>query len=299
MTSEPRSWLLFLKFTGGFNSAYADDNLMSGPGNVAFDKRGFAWINDNYVPSAELQLSCAGLRLMKFYPWGESFDDSPYFGGGLSGAGFGISLDPRGNIWVGNFGFEAPVCDGSLPPNPANKIPATHNSVSLFRPNGQPISGPEGFTRGYIWWPQGTVPDRKGNIWVANCGNDTVTVISRGKPWRARNIPLPNGQGESGNLKVMLPYEPLIKPFAIAIDPKGRAWVTGNRADWDGIKGNPAGLVYRISLDGVVETLPNPTRRDNEPFLKWPMGISGDSKGNMWVSNSDAVNVPCVTPLSP
>lgn len=297
LTSKPTSWLLFLKFTGGFYSAYADDNLMSGPGNVAFDKRGFAWINDNYVPSAELQLSCAGLRLMKFYPWGESFDDSPYFGGGLSGAGFGISLDPRGNIWVGNFGFEAPACDGSLPPDPANKIPATHNSVSLFRPDGKPISGPEGFTRGHIWWPQGTVSDRKGNIWLANCGNDTVTVIPRGIPWRARNIPLPNGQGEAGNLKVMLPYEPLIKPFAIAIDPKGRAWVTGNRADWDGIKGDPAGLVYRISLDGTVETLPNPIGDDGEPFLKWPMGIAGDSKGNMWVSNSDSVNVPCVTPL--
>jgi hypothetical protein len=27
------------------------------------------------------------------------------------------------------------------------------------------------------------------------------------------------------------------------------------------------------------------------------MGIAGDSKGNMWVSSSDTVNVPCVTPL--
>ena len=299
LLTKPSSWLLFLKFTGGFYSMYDYDNLMNGPGNIAIDEQGFAWINDNFVPAPDLQVACAGLRLLKFYPWGESFDDSPYFGGGLSGAGFGITLDPRGNVWVGNFGFEAPVCDGSLPPDPANKIPATHNSVSLFRPNGRPISGPDGITRGHIWWPQATVSDQKGNIWVASCGNDTVTVIPRGKPWRARNIPLPGGQGEKGHYEVNLPDKPLIKPFAIAIDPRGRAWVTANKAGWDGVKGNPAGMVYRISLDGTVEQMPNPTGVDGEPFLKWPMGISGDSRGNMWVSNSDAVNVPCVTPLQP
>jgi hypothetical protein len=297
LTEAPTSWLLFIKFTGGFYSAYDDSNLMSGPGNLVFDQRGFAWINDNYVPTRDLVVSCSGLRVMKFYPWGESFPGSPYFGGGLSGAGFGITLDPRGDIWVGNFGFEAPSC-ADAPPDPANKIPAPHNSVSLFRPNGQPLSGFDGFTQGHLWWPQGTVSDKQNNIWVANCGNDTVTLFPRGNPWKARNIALPGGQGESKNYIVTLPDEPLIKPFAIAIDPKGRAWVTGNRADWSGVKGDPAGLVYRISPDGSVATLPNPDG-DNGPFVKWPMGITGDSRGNMWVSSSDSVNIPCVTPLAP
>lgn len=297
LTRRPTNWLLFLKFTGGFYSAYADTNLMSGPGNVAFDSRGVAWINDNYVPSAALQLACAGLRLMKFFPWGESFLGSPYFGGGLSGAGFGITLDPLGRVWVGNFGFEAPVCDSSLPPDPAHKIPATHDSVSLFLPNGHPVSGPDGFTDGYIWWPQGTVADRERNIWLANCGNDTVTFITKGTPQRARNIALPHGQGEFGHYRVELPDEPLLKPFALAIDPKGRAWVTGNRAGYVP-NVDPAGRIYRVSPDGIVETLPY-VGGDNKPVLSWPMGISGDSKGNMWVSNSDRVNVPCVTPLDP
>lgn len=46
------SWLLFIKFTGAESSEYAASNLMNGPGNIAFDERGFAWINDNYVPTA-------------------------------------------------------------------------------------------------------------------------------------------------------------------------------------------------------------------------------------------------------
>ena len=77
--------------------------------------------------------------------------------------------------------------------------------------------------------------DKKGNIWVANCGNDTVTLIPSGKPRQARNIALPGGLVHGGG-----PYDPqqlqdrfgtprpLIKPFGLAIDPKGRAWVVGN-----------------------------------------------------------------------
>ena len=133
--------------------------------------------------------------------------------------------------------------------------------------------------------------DARGNIWVANCGNDSVTIVRRGNPNRTRNIPLPGATNDPDN--------PVIKPFAIAIDPKGWAWVTGNRVGWDGTTGNPAGLVYRISPTGFVEALPNPIGDDSEPFLRWPMGIAGDSKGNMWVSNSDNINVPCNTPIDP
>lgn len=283
LTKAPTSWLLFLKFTGGFYSRYASSNLMSGPGNVVFDRRGFAWINDNYVPTARPAVGCAGLRLLKFYPWGQSYPRSPYFGGGLSGAGFGIAIDPKGRIWDSNFGFEAPKCaDGTVPPDPAKKIPATHNSISLFRPNGVPVSPSQGFTDGSMWWPQGTASDKQGDIWIANCGNDTVTLIPNGNPSQAQNIPLPGGQGAMGHLQPVYPGQvPLLKPFGLAIDPKGRAWVTGNKSD----------EVYIVSRDGSVQPV------QTNGLLTWPMGIAGDSKGNMWVSSSGRVDTPCVTPL--
>jgi hypothetical protein len=283
LTKAPTSWLLFLKFTGGFYSRYASSNLMSGPGNIVFDRRGFAWVNDNYVPTGRTAVACAGLRLLKFYPWGARYPGSPYFGGGLSGAGFGIALDPRGRIWDSNFGFEAPKCaDGTVPPDPAKKIPATHNSVSLFRPNGVPVSPPAGFTNGGIWWPQGTASDKRGDVWIANCGNDTVTLIPNGNPRRARNIPLPGGQGAMGNLQPVYPQQqPLLKPFGLAIDPQGRAWVTGDKAD----------EVYIVSRNGSVQKVPT------HGLLSWPMGIAGDRQGNMWVSSSGRVDTPCVTPL--
>jgi hypothetical protein len=283
LTAAPKSWLLFLKFTGGFYSRYADSNLMSGPGNIVFDRRGFAWVNDNYVPTGRTAIACAGLRLLKFYPWGRSYPGSPYFGGGISGAGFGIALDPLGRIWDSNFGFEAPKCaDGTVPADPGKKIPATHNSVSLFRPNGEPVSPAAGYTNGSIWWPQGTASDKHGDIWIANCGNDTVTMIPNGNPSQAQNIPLPGGQGAMGNLQPMYPNTvPLLKPFGLAIDPQGRAWVTGNKAN----------TVYVINRDGNVQSVPT------GGLLTWPMGIAGDSNGNMWVSSSGRVDTPCVTPL--
>lgn len=273
---RPTSWLLFLKFTGGFYSDQDSGNLMNGPGNIAIDRRGYAWVVNNYKPAAPDEYACTGQRLLKFYPWGETFPGSPYFGGGLSGAGFGVTFDPRGNLWVGNFGFEAPACaDGTVPPDPARKIPATHNSVSLFHPSGIPLSPRGGFTRGNIGWPQGTVSDREGNIWVANCGNDTVTLIPGGNPLLARNIPLPGATtGDTPNLK----------PFAISIDPKGRAWVTGNQS----------AEVYIVSTDGTVEVVDS-----SSVDLSWLIGISGDSKGNMWVSSSDAVKLPCADPFDP
>jgi hypothetical protein len=163
LTQRPTNWLLFLKITGGFYSVQDSDNLMDGPGNVAIDKSGFAWVNDNYVPQPTGHVACAGLHLMKFYPWGETFPRSPYFGGGLSGAGYGITLDPSGNVWVGNFGFQDPPC--ALLPQASPQ-----NSVSTFQPDGTPISPSEGYTQGNISWPQGTVSDRQGNIWKATSG---------------------------------------------------------------------------------------------------------------------------------
>lgn len=282
LRQAPTSWLLFLKFTGGFYSRYASSNLMSGPGNITFDKRGYAWVNDNYTPTSTSSVGCAGRRLLKLYPSGASYPKSPFFGGGLSGAGFGIAMDPKGRIWDSNFGFEAPKCaDGTIPANPAKKIPATHDSVSVFRPNGKPVSPAAGYTRGGIWWPQGTASDRHGDIWIANCGNDTVTMIPRGNPSMARNIALPGGQGAMHKLRVELPAEPLLKPFGLAIGPHGRAFVTGDRSN----------ELYVVSPDGTVRT------PATDGLLLRPMGIAGDSRGNMWVANSGRVDTPCVTPL--
>jgi hypothetical protein len=267
LTQRPTNWLLFLKITGGFYSVQDSDNLMNGPGNFAIDEKGFVWVNDNAVPQAVGDVACAGQTLMKFYPWGENFPGSPYSGGGLSGAGYGITLDPGGKIWVGNFGFQDPPC--ALLPQAA-----PHNSVSVFYPDGSPVVA-DGYTQGNISWPQGTVSDRQGNIWLANCGNDSVTVIPTGDPNRAFNIPL-GPTPASG--------DPQMKPFGAAIDLDGNLWVANNRSNTMSV----------ISPQGeLIEALPGTYQ--GKTVLSHPVGNAADIEGNIWVANSDWLDSPCPT----
>jgi hypothetical protein len=266
LTARPTSWLLFLKFTGGFYSTQAATNLMNGPGNVAIDEKGYAWVNDNYTPRKEHHFACAGRRLIKFYPWGKNFPGSPYKGGGLSGAGYGIVLDIDGNVWVGNFGFEDPPCQ-FIP-----RLAATKNSISAFSPDGVAMSPSTGYTAGRIKWPQGMASDRRGNVWVANCSTDSVTRVISRNPFRARNIPL----------KTTSSAEPTMRPFGVSIDLEGNVWVNGNLSD----------TISVISPDGnSVKTLPG--RFHGKKILSHPVGNAADSKGNIWVANSDWLVNPC------
>jgi hypothetical protein len=258
----PDAWTLFLKFTGSFSSVQDENNLMNGPGTFAIDHKGFLWVDDNYIPQPPDKRACAGERLLKFYPWGENFPGSPYFGGGLSGAGWGISIAPNGLIWVGNFGFAGADC----PEPPAN-------SVSVFRPDGTALS-PDvtGLTAGPISWPQATVADRRGNIWIANCAADSVTLYPEGRPGQAFEIPIPPPVDERK-----------MKPFGLAIDHQGNAWATGSFNSTLAVIGPEGKLLDVIPPEGP----------DGRTQLRRPMGVASDSRGNIWVANSDYMDVPC------
>jgi hypothetical protein len=137
-------------------------------------------VNNNYeYDPTVLNPVCGSDALFKFTPAGQFVPGSPFTGGGLSGAGFGIDLDPFGDVWVGNYGFASPA-----PGCPEDEQPP-HNTVSQFRPDGTPVSPSAGYDAGGLDWPQATVADEQGNIWMANCGSGTVTVYPEGDPDRA------------------------------------------------------------------------------------------------------------------
>ncbi len=265
LSAAPHAWTIFLKFTGSFSSQQDASNLLNGPGNFAIDKKGYLWVNNNYTPAKPTDFVCPGERLLKYYPWGESFPGSPYFGGGLSGAGFGITIAPSNRIWVANFGFSSNGCS----------VPPLANSVSLFQPNGKPISPDTGYTAGPMSWPMSAVADRKGNIWISDCETDAVTIYPNGKPHRAFQVPFPlaNPSSNSG---------PVAKPFGIALDAKGDAWVAGTLNSTMAVYGRKGKLLQLI-----------PSMNSNETQLRRPVGVASDPEGNIWVADSDYLDPPC------
>jgi len=267
---RPDAWTLALRFEG-------DGESMNGPGNFAIDAQGNLWVVNNYEYSRErLKPVCAAENLLRFTPTGRYYPGSPYTGGGLSGAGFAVGIDIRNHVWVGNFGFAAKECPRQPP----------HNSVSEFTITGKPLSPPlvekprkdpnepvefeGGWEDGEISWPQQTLSDRKGNIWIANCGNDSVTKYIRGNHELALNL----GEKLIG----------IRKPFGAAIDARERIWVTGNYNDRVAIL-KPSGIPVAGS-----------------PFsghgLHQPMGIAIDSNGYAWVANSGKIAAPCPVEVS-
>jgi hypothetical protein len=258
--AAPDAWTLAVRFIG-------DGVTMDGPGNIAIDHLGNVWVSNNYTwdPGSNPDPGVCGSDLvMKLTPTGRYAPGSPYSGGGLSGVGFGIDIDPYGDVWLGNFGFAAPTCPDTPP----------HNSVSQFRPDGTPVSGPEGYVVGGISWPQATVSDAEGNIWVANCSptSNSVTRIPKGDPALAQNL---------SNIG-------LDKPFGIDFNNEGDVFVTGNQSN----------NVAILDPNGVP-TPNSPTTAGGQIYK--PMGIAADSQGNMWVANSGLISAPCPAtfPLDP
>jgi hypothetical protein len=255
--TAPDAWTLALRFVG-------DGVSMDGPGNMAVDTNGNIWVTNNYefAPDA-ISPVCGGKQLLAFSPTGEYLEGSPFSGGGLDGAGFGIDIDPFGDVWVGNYGFAAPEeLPSSLPGCPADQQPG-HDTVSQFHSDGTAVSPPEGFSAGNITWPQGTKSDRDGNIWIANCQSDSVTVYPGGDPSRAREIT------DVG----------LQKPFDISHNNDGDAFVTG------------------VQSSNVVMLQPDGTPTPGSPItgggINRPLGITADSAGNQWVANSGLLDLPC------
>lgn len=234
---------------------YGNGHQFNGPGNVAFDAQGRVWANNNAEWSPIPEGVCPGLEIFRLNPYAEGRPVETFYGGGLNGAGFGIGFDPQRRLWIGNFGFTGSECP----------ITPTSNSVSEFRLNGTPVSGHHGYTDGPLSWPQGTKSDVDGNIWIASCGNDSLVMYPDGRHHRAKLI----GTGIS-------------RAFDMAQNSQGNIFVTANGGD----------QVFGFTQSG--QPLPGSPFGDSNTF-DMPLGAASDSLGNVWVTNSGVIRIPCST----
>lgn len=110
------------------------------------------------------------------------------------------------------------------------------------------------YTGGSFNTPAASAIDASGNLWVANSGNNTLTVLG------------PNGSPLVGS-----PYSGggLNAPSAIAIDASGNAWVTDQGSSKLSVF-TPIGAGAQTTASG----------------LSTPTAVSIDTFGTVWVTNS-------------
>ena len=257
----PDAWTLALRFEG-------TPPGMDGPGNFSIDPEGNLWVATNYAYSRRSRRpACGSEKLFRFTPTGQTYPGSPYSGGGLSGVGFGVAVDLSERVWASNFGFEGKGCE----------TPANHTSISLFDTAGETLSPAGGWEIGGIDWPQGTVVDGSENVWVANCGNDSVTKIDGGTVPASPGGTPPTALNFGAAQITAGGAVGFERPFADALDAQGNLFVTGNASN-SVAELSPSGKALAMYSGGG---------------LHLPLGIVVDRNGYAWVSNSRWVVAPC------
>ncbi|MFL6214249.1 MAG: hypothetical protein ACJ74J_10210 [Blastocatellia bacterium] len=256
LRAKPDAWTLAVKV----NDTGSEEFLFGGPANVAFDKRGYAWITNNVVQGTPN----SGQFGVVLKPNGKSADGepttpsegtdgaphSPLFGGGLLGGGFGVAIDNAQNAWLSNFGWGT-----------GDSIPS-QGSVSVFNPDGNFVSPMTGFI-GDTWRVQGIAIDKDNNIWLASYNNGLVVVF-------------PGGLQSDGTIapSITAPIPDGFKPFGIAIAEDGSAWVSSSAGLWAYTESN----LSRFQLEnGQLNCV------YSRKFGRALKGLAIDSLGNIWV----------------
>ena len=246
LAQMPDAWTVTVKV----NDSGDDAILFGGPGNLAFDARGYAWVTNNVDQGTPFSSHYS----MVLKPNGQPADGangtpvSPLKGGGLLGPGFGVTVDAQGSAWFGNFGWG--MCDYCDP------RPDGNGSISQFAPSGEPISPSDAYQGGPVR-AQGLAFDRDGNLWISSFGNDSVYVFLRGDPNQAVSFQQKRGSG----------------PFDVAVAPDGSVWVS------NGLGRPPSSVANYVLVNGEVK------QRFRRLVGKGLRGMSVDSQGNAWVAS--------------
>jgi hypothetical protein len=253
LVTPPDTWTIVVKVNNTGSPRYP----FGGPANIAFDAKGCAWITNNVVQGTPN----SGVFNVVLQPNGQPANGSngtpksPLLGGGILGAGFGISIAADGTVWMGNYGWGS---DAYIPSADGN------GSVSQFSATGVPISPPQGYQGGPVR-AQAVVPDADNNIWIASYGNDRIYVFLNGDP--SNSIYFQEVENTA--------------PFNIEMARDGTVWVTNS----GGLSSDGPSSVARYALvDGQIVQLSIVTPGGDLSGLK---GFQLDSFGQAWVASGN------------
>jgi streptogramin lyase len=264
LSVQPHDWTMSITF-GDCASGCGGLDL---PGSVAIDSEGDVWVA-NYF----------GGVVSEFSPTGVAVAANGFVGEGLQQS-YGIAIDGSGDVWVTN--QQSVTSAGHNP----------YGSVSEFNSAGVDISA-DGYTAGGVYYPEAAAADTNGDIWIADYGDSSATLlansgaaISGNGGYAASQLPFTSAvaidashdawfavQGGVGKVTaagVATSFYCCTAPAGIVVDRVGDVWVTDYSAS-EVVELTSAGSVtHRTVLSGGKAE---------------PQGIAIDGAGNAWVAD--------------
>jgi streptogramin lyase len=264
LSVQPHDWTMSITF-GDCASGCGGLDL---PGSVAIDSEGDVWVA-NYF----------GGVVSEFSPTGVAVAANGFVGEGLQQS-YGIAIDGSGDVWVTN--QQSVTSAGHNP----------YGSVSEFNSAGVDISA-DGYTAGGVYYPEAAAADTNGDIWIADYGDSSATLlansgaaISGNGGYAASQLPFTSAvaidashdawfavQGGVGKVTaagVATSFHCCTAPAGIVVDRVGDVWVTDYSAS-EVVELTSAGSVtHRTVLSGGKAE---------------PQGIAIDGAGNAWVAD--------------
>lgn len=256
----------------------------SRPSGIVFDKHGNAYVADTN-----------GYRIRKIDTSGVV---STLTGNGNCGTADGdlasatfcgdsaIAMDANGNLYTGDNFHEL---------SSVRKINLTTRTVSTLAGNSELLkSGGKGYVDGVganarFYGIAGIALDTSGNLFIADTANKAIRKVSTNGETTTFAGKGPNSVGDADGVGVQAIFG---SAYAIAIDTSGNLFV----ADYASKK------IKRITPYGVVTTIAGSGASDSidgvgtNAAFKYISGITIDSKGNIYVSDSGAINIRKLTP---
>jgi hypothetical protein len=243
LKSQPDAFTIAIKVNRTGNDKY----FFGGPGNLVFDKNGYAWITNNAFQTT----NASSNFVVVLQPNGQPADFSPVFGGGIFGSAFGITIDNDDNVLIGNFGW-----------GDSNPVEGSVTKLNLQGKVLSPTNKHNGFTN-EIERVQGLKVDQDNNIWMCSFENNRIVVYVNGDENDCIFYQLPDGSG----------------PYDLVINKKGEAICTTSGG------ANEPSIIFKLKLFIKLRNITMTYRFADEQHKPDFVGITKDINDNVYVSS--------------
>jgi tripartite motif-containing protein 71 len=222
------------------------------PNSVAIDAKGDIWVSDNQ-----------NSRIEEFNEKEEYLKQFGISGSGGSDIAGYLALDGKGNIWVDDWSHDSVYKyseAGMLIESIGYGVTNGEDKFQICTAKCE--AGIAGSGNGQFSSPYSIDVDSKGNLWVADTGNNRVEKFNEKGEYLGQFGTKGSGAGQLEN------------PYSVAIDAKGNIWVTDGKPGYVEEFNEKFEYVTKFGTKGT-----------GTGEFTLPYGLAITQNGNIWVSD--------------